>query len=306
MDFDSGNIVRPHRLRPGDAIGIVAPAGPFDQDRFTQGIAVVESMGFAVHIDERIFSRLGYLAGTDRERAAHFNAVVADDRVKAVLCARGGYGTLRMLDEVDYAAVAAAAKPIIGFSDITALHRAVYLRSGLATFHGPMVATLKQSDQASLLRWYQVLTETVAPPLALDAARVLNPGTAQGVLVGGNLATLCHLLGTGLGAGYQGCVVLLEEIGEPLYRIDRMLVQMKMAGVFAGMAGLVLGCFKNCGPQEDIECLIEEIFRGWDIPIVSGVPIGHGLNNWTVPLGITVRLDTSQCQLCFVDPTFQE
>jgi muramoyltetrapeptide carboxypeptidase len=306
MNFDSGHIVRPHQLKSGDTIGIVAPAGPFEEARFSQGIIVIESMGFSVHIDDRIFSRRGYLAGTDMERAAHFNAMVADDNVQALMCARGGYGALRMLDGLNYAAVAAAAKPLIGFSDITALHRAVYLRSGLATFHGPMVVTLAESDEASRRRWYQVLTEPVAPPVTLAAARVLNPGIAEGILVGGNLATLCHLLGTALGSGCRGCIVLLEEIGEPLYRIDRMLVQMKMAGLFEGMAGLVLGCFKNCGPKEDIESLVEEIFRGWDIPIVSGAPIGHGQNNWMVPLGIVVRMDTSQRQLVFIEPTFQE
>jgi muramoyltetrapeptide carboxypeptidase len=306
MNFESDHIMRPHRLKPGDTIGIVAPAGPFEQERFDQGIAVIESMGFCVRLDERIFARRGYLAGADIERAALFNDMVADDDVQALMCARGGYGALRMLGGLDYAAVAAGAKPLIGFSDITALHRAVYLRSGLATFHGPMVVTLAESDEASRRRWYQVLTEPVAPPVTLAAARVLNPGIAQGPLIGGNLATLCHLLGTALGSGYRGCIVLLEEIGEPLYRIDRMLVQMKMAGLFEGMAGLILGCFKECGPKEGIESLVEEIFHGWDIPIVSGVPIGHGQNNWMVPLGIAVRMDTSQHQLVFVEPTFQE
>jgi muramoyltetrapeptide carboxypeptidase len=306
MNFHPNHIIRPKRLRLGDTIGIVAPAGPFEQERFDQGLAAIREMGFATRIDERIYSRTGYLAGADLQRAAQFNAMVADDDVQALMCARGGYGCLRLLDALDYAAIAARAKPFIGFSDVTALHRAIFLRCGLITFHGPMVTTLATSDEETRRAWLAALMETAAPPLDLSGARVLKPGIAQGVLTGGNLTTLCHLTGTWAGAGFKDQILIIEDVGEALYRIDRILTQMMLAGLFDGLAGLVLGTFKNCAPQKQIDALLAEVFDGWNLPIVSGAPVGHGASNWTVPLGATVRLDTSRLTLAFVEPTFEE
>jgi len=306
MSFSPNRIIRARRLKDGETIGIVAPAGPFDQQLFAQGIAIIQSMGFETKTDERIFSRNGYLAGTDSARAAQFMAMVADHQVQAVMSARGGYGTLRIMEVLDYSKIGTASKAFIGFSDMTALHRAIYLRSGLVTFHGPMVTTLARSGETTRLSWYRTLTEPVAPSIDLSSARVLKSGIAQGVLTGGNLATLCHLTGTAIGAGFQGHILLLEDIGEAPYRIDRMLTQMKMAGLFNGMAGLVLGSFEDCGSGDEIDALVLERFKDWPIPIVSGAPIGHGRNNWTVPLGIAAQLDTAKAELVFVEPSFKE
>jgi muramoyltetrapeptide carboxypeptidase len=306
MSFSPNRIARVRRLKAGDTIGIVAPAGPFDRELFAQGIAIIQSMGFETKTDERIFSSSGYLAGTDSARAAQFIAMVADRQVQAVMSARGGYGALRIMQALDYRQIGTAAKAFTGFSDMTALHRAIYLKSGLVTFHGPMVTTLARSDEATRLSWYRALTEPVAPPIDLSRARVLKSGIAQGVLTGGNLATLCHLTGTCFGAGFQGHILLLEDIGEAPYRIDRMLTQMKMAGLFDGLAGLVLGSFEDCGSDEEIDALVLERFQDWSIPIVSGAPIGHGRSNWTVPLGIAARLDTAKGELVFVEPSIEE
>jgi len=306
MRFDPNKIVRPHRLRAGDTIGIVAPAGPFDRDLFEQGRSVIQRMGFAIETDARIFSRQGYLAGTDAQRAAQFNEMVANDKVQAVMSARGGYGAMRMMEALDYEAIRRTAKAFIGFSDMTALHRAISLRSGLVTFHGPMVTTLATCDESSRLSWYRALTEPVAPPMDLGGVRVLKPGVAQGILTGGNLATLCHLTGTSIGTGFQSQILLLEDIGEATYRIDRMLTQMKMAGLFDGLAGVVLGSFEDCGSGDEIDVLVREMFQDRPIPIVAGAPIGHGRMNWTVPLGLSVRLDTAKGVLEFVEPTFEE
>jgi muramoyltetrapeptide carboxypeptidase len=306
MSFNHRRIIRPQRLHAGDTLGIVAPAGPFDQDAFEQGIAVIRNMGFATKSDPRIFSREGYLAGSDVSRAAQVNAMVADTEIKAVICARGGYGSLRILEALDYAAIGASAKAIMGFSDITALHRAVLLRSSLVTLHGPMVTTLPNCDEESLNAWYRALTEPTAPPMDLSHARVLKAGKAEGVLTGGNLATLCHLTGTAWGEDFGGRILLLEEIGEAPYRIDRMLTQMKMAGLFAGLAGLVLGSFENCGFTDEIDALVRELFSDMSFPIVSGIPVGHGRSNWTLPLGVAARLDTAAGELRFIEPTFRE
>ncbi len=306
MRISKNHIIRPHRLKAGDTIGIVAPAGPFDREVFEQGMAAIRRMGFATEIDERIFCRQGYLAGTDAARAAQFNAMVANNKVQAVMAARGGYGALRMLESLDFETIRNRARAFIGFSDMTALHRAIFLRSGLATFHGPMVTTLARCDEDSRLSWYRALTERIAPPIDLAGGRVLKPGVAQGMLTGGNLATLCHLTGTSIGRGFQGQILLLEDIGEATYRIDRMLTQMKMAGLFDGLAGVVLGSFEDCGSGDEIDALVLEVFADRPIPIVAGAPVGHGRVNWTLPLGLSVRLDTGKGVLEFVEPTFEE
>lgn len=306
MRFNLKSVFRPRRLHAGDTIGVVAPAGPFDRELFEQGIAIIHRMGFGTKTDPRIFSREGYLAGTDASRAAQFNAMVTDVQVQAVMCARGGYGALRMLDALDYAAIGSSAKAIIGFSDITALHRAILLRSSMVTLHGPMVTTLPRSDEESLTSWLRALTEPVAPPLDLSQARILKPGRADGVLTGGNLATLCHLTGTSLGTAFRGQILFLEEIGEAPYRIDRMLTQMKMAGLFAGLAGMVLGTFEDCGAMDEIHALVQERFSDAAFPIVSGASVGHGRSNWTLPLGVAVRLDTAAGELRFLEPTYRE
>jgi muramoyltetrapeptide carboxypeptidase len=306
MRFNQKPVVRPRRLHVGDTIGIVAPAGPFDRELFEQGIAMIHRMGFATKTDTRIYSSEGYLAGTDASRAAQFNAMVTDAQVQAIMCARGGYGSLRMLEALNYAAIGSSAKALVGFSDITALHRAIMLRSSLVTLHGPMVTTLPHSDEESRISWYRTLTEPMAQPIDLSHARILKSGRAEGVLAGGNLATLCHLTGTSMGTGFAGHILLLEDIGEAPYRIDRMLTQMKMAGLFAGLAGLVLGSFEDCGSTDEIDALVLERFADLSIPIVSGAGVGHGRSNWTVPLGLAARLDTAADELRFLEPTFKE
>ena len=306
MSISQKNVIYPHSLSKGDTIGIVAPAGPFDRHLFDQGVSIIRGMGFAIRIDEQLFSRNGYLAGADSARTAHFNAMVADDKVRALICARGGYGSLRMLTGLDYEKIRQAAKPVIGFSDITALHRAILLKSGLVTFHGPMVTTLAGIDDDSRNRWYDTLTDPVPAPMKLSGVRVLKPGFARGMLAGGNLATLCHLTGTWVAGSLKGSILLLEDVGEAVYRIDRMLTQLKMADMFEGLTGVVLGEFKNCGPAEQIEDLFMQIFGDRDIPIVSGAPVGHGSRNWTVPMGIQAVMDTDREELRFLLPAVRE
>jgi muramoyltetrapeptide carboxypeptidase len=297
--------IRPRALKPGDTIGVVAPAGPFEKDLFVAGVDAIHGMGFATKIDGGIFMRHGFLAGEDRHRAEHFNAMVADDGVQAIMCARGGYGSLRILDRLDANALFSNPKPLIGFSDITALHQAIRIKIGLITFHGPMVTTLARSNSATVHSWYDTLTGSCDLSQALSASRILKPGAAEGVLTGGNLATLCHMVGTPYGADYSGAILLIEDVGEAPYRIDRMLTQMKMAGTLEGLNGLIVGEFEDCGPQDEIDALIVERFRDMDIPIVSGVPIGHGKDNLTVPLGVKVRLDTQGPALRLLEPVFQ-
>jgi muramoyltetrapeptide carboxypeptidase len=305
MQFISRPVIRPRRLNRGDTIGIVAPSSPFDIARFEQGINLMHDLGFSTRVDDGLFRRRGYLAGSDRHRAEQFNAMVAGDGVQAVMCARGGFGALRILDYLDFDAIRHCAKPIIGFSDVTALHQAIFLKSGLVTFHGPTVTTLARSDTVTVQAWCDALTNPGPAAIDLSGAVFLKPGSARGVVRGGNLATLCHMLGTPYLDDFRGALVLLEDTGEALYRIDRMLSQMKMAGFFDGIAGLLLGGFEHCGAADALNALVLEVFSGRDLPIVAGLDIGHGMCNITIPMGLTARLDSDGRVLDFFTSAFE-
>lgn len=306
MTINSKHVIVPKALNAGDTIGIIAPAGPFDERLFDEGIAMIHQMGFATKMDEGIYERRGYLAGDDVHRAEQFNAMVADSEVQAVMCARGGYGVLRILDQLDFNLLSDHAKPLVGFSDITALHRAIQLKTGLITFHGPMVTTVARSNPTTQLAWSETLKGNCDVSSVLPKLRILRDGVAEGVLAGGNLATLCHLVGTPYSADYSGSILLIEDVGEAPYRIDRMLTQMKMAGVLCGLSGLIIGTFENCGSADEIDALVMERFQDVDIPIMSGMPVGHGKDNMTVPLGAKIRLDTQGPEITFLEPVFQE
>ena len=296
--------IRPRRLRVGQTIGIVAPSGSFDLNLFEQGIKIIERSGFSAKFDNRIFAAHKYFAGSDSERAAVLNEMISDEQVHAIMCARGGYGALRILSKVDYDNITNSAKPFIGFSDITALHRAIWLKCGLVTFHGPVVTTLARCDKTSLSCWYRTLTEPITPTIDLSNTRILKPGKAVGIITGGNLTTLCHLTGTLFGSGYNANLLLIEDVGEAPYRVDRMLTHMKMAGLFEGVSAVLIGSFETCGEPQFIDRLILEIFENMQIPIISGFPAGHREPNWTLPMGVCAHLDTEKKELVFIEPTF--
>ncbi len=292
--------VRPGRLSAGDTIGIVAPASPFDKASFQNGIDAIHSMGFATKIDPRAYHGVGYLAGEDAQRADQVNAMFGDDDVQAVMCARGGYGSLRILERLDYKLMAVHPKPLIGFSDITALHQAAYQKCRLATFHGPTVTTLGKSDEATRRSWLDALTQKNTATVAIAQESFLKTGTAQGILVGGNLTVLSHLIGTPYWISLKDKLLVIEDVGEAAYRIDRMLFQMKMAGLLDGLAGLVMGNFERCGDPASIQHVAKALLQGMDIPIAVGLPVGHGDTNLTLILGAPARLDSDAGELAFL------
>ncbi len=291
-------------LKQNDTFGIVAPAGSFDRKPFDSGVRILHKMGFNTRVDERIFNHSGYLAGTDDQRADQFEQMINDDQVDAIICARGGFGCLRILPHLDFDCMRRKAKPLVGFSDITALHQAMYKRAGLVTFHGPTVTTLARADEASWQSMLHVMTQPHPLRLDLSQASIVQEGVASGVFLGGNLTTLSHLIGTPYMADLAGCLLLLEDTGEKPYRIDRMLTHLRMAGCLDTLAGLVLGTFDDCGAMAEIEALVLHHFGGYQIPIVSEVSIGHGHCNLTVPLGLTAELDTYQGTLVFAESAF--
>jgi len=294
--------VRPPRLKPGDTIGIVAPAGPFDSDKFMIGKAVLESMGFQTVYDESIFQNHGFLAGTDFQRADQVNRLFADPTVQAILCARGGYGSLRILPLLDFKSIQTHPKIFLGFSDISALLAMLYDRCGLITFHGPVVTTLANATDETISAMKTALTSGIALELIPENGRAIKPGVSSGCVTGGNLTTLCHLVGTPFAPHFDGKILLLEDVGEMPYRIDRMLTQMKLAGCFNGIAGLILGTFKECGQLNEIVEIFNDIFENADIPILAGFDMGHGEHNLIIPMGLGATLDTDKKRLQFHEP----
>lgn len=293
---------RPPRLKPGDTIGIVAPAGAFDQEIFAQGLCALQSMGFLTRVPEEIFDKTGYLAGSDAQRARLLNQLFEDPYVQAIVCARGGFGCLRILPLIDFDIISAHPKVFVGFSDITALLSAITGRSGLVTFHGPMVTPLATAPE--LTRRSLTAAIASATPLKISPAAgiVLQAGRAKAPVIGGNLNTLCHLLGTPFETEYKNHILLLEDRGEAPYRIDRMLSQMKLAGCFEDIAGIILGSFDDCGNLDDIYRIFKDCFQDIQIPILAGFDVGHGKQNLTIPIGMTATLDTDQQLLSFTQP----
>lgn len=281
----------PLGLKPGDCIGIVAPASPFEESAFHVGIGILESMGFRVRFPEGIFVRSGYLAGSDADRAAQVNAAFQDSDIQAIVCARGGYGSLQILPNLDYEAIRRHPKLVMGFSDITALLCALYHRSGLVSCHGPVVTSLKNADPKTLESVFRMLTLNELPEIELVSGTVLSPGKASGPVICGNLTTLCHLIGTPFQPKLNGHILIVEDTGEKPYRIDRMLTQMKFAGVFEGLCGLGIGSFENCGETDELFEIIVRIFNPIHIPILAGFEIGHVPGNIAVPFGFQAVLD---------------
>lgn len=289
----------PSMLKPGDTIGIAAPASPFDKDKFKKGISVLKSLGFNVRIPEEIYSVTGYLAGDDNQRASIINDLFSDKKIKAVFFARGGFGSMKLLPLLDYRAISNNPKTLIGYSDISALLAAVYKKCGIVSFHGPMVTTLGTATQKTVRAMLTVLTSQSDIKIKTNRAVVLTPGKVSATLLGGNLSTLCHLTGTPYFPSLKDCILFIEDRGEALYRIDRMLTHMKLAGCFSGLAGLVIGSFTECGPVKKVYKLIQDLFKGYDIPVLAGLEAGHGKENITIPFGLKADLDTESKIISF-------
>lgn len=292
----------PVSLQSGDRVGIVAPASPFERDRFYRGIEVLGQMGYSPVFNETVFRRNGYFAGTSGERAREIQAFFAAPDIKALWCARGGYGSLRLLPELDYPAISQQPKIFIGCSDVTALLTTMHARCGMVTFHGPMVNSLAEAD-ADTIEGVRAAVSGMHPVrLQARQGQVIRPGRASGPVIGGNLATLCHLLATPYAPDFRGCILFIEDTKEKPYRIDRMLTQMDYAGCFEEIRALAAGSFRDCGPPGAVARVFEELFAGRDFPVVTGFPAGHGHPNMTLPIGADATLDSASMSLTYDGP----
>lgn len=276
-------------------MALVAPAGPLrgeaDLDR---AVGNARALGFDPLAGPHALERRGYFAGDDAARLADLNRALADDAVDAVWCLRGGYGAMRILDGVDYDALRRRPKPILGYSDITALHAAAGRRAGVATYHGPTArAELSDFSRRSLER---ALAQDGDPGGTADDARTLRPGRARGVLAGGNLALLAALAGTPYAPRYEGAILVLEDVNEAVYRVDRMLRQLLLAGALRGVRAIAFGQCTDCPVESDdgartLDEVVAEAAAILGVPGVVGLPVGHVADQWTLPLGAIAELD---------------
>ena len=289
--------IKPKTLRKGDLIGVIAAAGPVTPAEIEPGVALLESRGYRVRLSEALYEKKGYLAGEDSIRLAELERMFGDEEVKAVICARGGYGTLRLLERLDFKLIRSYPKIFMGFSDITALLWAFYKKTGLITFHGPMVKSLG-SDQARNLESFENLMTAQSPlQLKLDQGTVIRPGKVSGTLLGGNLSLISHMIGTAFMPELKGTLLFLEDTNEALYRIDRYLSHLRLSGLLDDLAGIILGRFEGCEEVDQLPDLFAERLAGLGIPVCSGLPVGHGAENLALPLGIQATLDTGRMTL---------
>ncbi|MFF8841506.1 LD-carboxypeptidase [Streptomyces sp. NPDC015127] len=303
-------MTRPHRLAPGARVAVVAPSGPVPGDRLDAGLDILRGWGLDPVVMPHVrdtHARLGYLAGSDEARARDLTEAWCDPSVSAVICARGGYGVQRMVDLVDWAAMRAAGpKVFVGYSDVTALHEAFAVRMGLATLHGPMtgaVTFLKDARTQESLRATLFEPESVRTVEGLPEARTMVPGKASGVTLGGCLALLAADVGTPHARpSARGGLLLLEDVGEEDYRIDRMLTQLLRSGWLAGVAGVLLGSWAECGPYEQVRAVLLDRLGDLGVPVVEEFGFGHGETGLTVPLGVRATLDADARTLTLVEP----
>lgn len=299
------SVLKPPRLQPGARIAVIAPAGPVTGERLTRlerGIDYLRRRGFQVIEGRSLRRQTGYTAGSDDERLADLNNMLHNAQVDAIFCARGGYGLSRILDKIDYRAVRRRPKILVGYSDVTALQMALFRRTGLVTFAGPMAAAdlgtqMPETTESSL---WQMLTGAVAHPV-VDELKIVAPGIAEGRLLGGCLSVLVTLLGTRFMPNLDGAVLVAEDIGEPLYKIDRYFCQLKNAGLLRRLKGVILGQFTGLKDSPgDLHAVVAGFFQG-DVPIVAGLPFGHEPLKMTIPYGVRVRLDADAGALHFLE-----
>ena len=311
--------VRPARLRPGDTVGLIDPASaiwePLNVEIVAESLA---ALGFKTKRGANLLARHGYFAGTDEQRAADLNAMFADPQVRAIHCVRGGWGCARLLPLLDWPMIARNPKILLGYSDITALLLSLHAKTGLVTFHGPVgtsqwnpfnVGFMKRVLQEGEAVTFENLKEIKEDDLTVVENRVqtLRPGTARGRLLGGNLTVLTSLVGSGYLPDWDGCILFIEDVEEAPYRIDRMLTQLRLAGILGKARAVIWGNCTKCSPGEGFGSLtVTDVLRDHllplGVPVWSGAMIGHIEKQFTLPVGIEVEADATAGTLRMLQP----
>ena len=287
--------ILPKALRPGDAVAVVAPSGPISPEKLEVGLDFLRSWKLEPVVFPHVLDRAGYLAGSDEDRLADLTAAFSDPGIAGIFCARGGYGTMRFLPRLDVDLIEAHPKVFVGFSDITVLQMIFRNRAALPTFSAPMIAgtQIAHITEGEKEHYHRLLFEPKYRGLLPGRGRALKPGKARGLLFGGNLTMLIHLAAIGELPDLRDAILLIEDVNEPPYRIDRALTTLKLAGKLAGVRGILAGQFVGVDPTESGRILLD-ILGGLSVPIIGDFPIGHGERNVAVPFGIPVEIDAAK------------
>ena len=286
-------MILPPPLQPGDLLRVIAPSGALREfEAFNQGIEIWKAHGYRVEISNNLDDRHGYLAGTDAHRRQHLAAAWHDPECRGILCARGGFGSTRILEDWTWQQNTADPKWLIGFSDVTALLWSLY-NAGICSLHGPVLTTLADEPESSIGRLFDIVEGRPIPPLK---GQGWGGGTVTGALLPGNLTVATHLLGTPLLPHLDGVILALEDVTEAPYRIDRMLTQWRLSGLLSKVRGIALGGFTKCEappnvPSLTIEEVLQDRLSDLNIPIVSDLPFGHDSPNAALPVGVMATLD---------------
>ena len=312
----------PPGLKPGDLIGIVSPASPpFGEKvkQYDQGKKYLLQQGYRIIEGEHVLSEYGYLAGSDEQRLHDLNSMLTNPEVRAIIFSRGGYGTPRLLRKVRYDAIESDPKIIVGYSDITSLQLAILAKTGLITFSGPMVAVEMGSgmDPLTEKHLWQMLCQPGLHRLPAqefeENVPIYRHGAAEGALIGGCLSLVNPLIGTDFLPDFDGAVLLLEDIGEDIYQIDRYFAHLRNAGLLDRINGIVLGQFIDCKADEEDtfpSLTLEQVIRDYtdelDIPVMANFPYGHGMRKFTLPIGARVRMDTKNKSIELLEPVIRD
>ncbi len=316
------NKLLPPRLKKGDTIGIVSPSSAiFETEPYEIAVETFEAMGLKVKLGEFVHNRYGHLAGTDEERAGELNAMFRDPNIHAIIALRGGSGAARILDKLDYEAIAANPKIFIGYSDITALHMAIYTKTGLVTFHAPLAVSTWNSFNYPIFRKILFDGEAFlfknpsekgsALTVTRNRIRTIHPGVATGELLGGNLSVLTGIMGSPyFPSQWNKKILYLEDVGEQIYAVDRMMTQLQLGGVLENISGFVFGKCTDCKPgggygSLTLEEVIDHYIKPLKIPAYTGAMIGHIDDNSTIPNGLEARIDANKGTIQMLGPAVQ-
>lgn len=314
----SSSTLKPPRLKAGDTVGLVNPAGAtFHPEDVVIARESLAALGLKIKAGEHLLDRYGYLAGSDRDRAADVNRMFADSQVKAVLTLRGGWGCNRLLELLDYQLIAKNPKILMGYSDITSLLLALNAKTGLVTFHGPVgisswnkystgfVEKLLFNAEAFSMENPKEIGDHLAQ--VKDRVLTIHGGKARGKLLGGNLTVLTAMVGSDYLPDFKDNILFLEEVGEDIYRVDRMLTQLKLAGILDQLSGFVFGKCSDCGPGKGygsltLQEVLDDHIKPLGIPAWYGSMIGHIENKFTIPLGIEAEIDADKGRISLLEP----
>ena len=302
---------KPRHIEPGDTVGIVAPSSPITKEQVETGLRMLEERGYKVVLGEHLWEREGYLAGPDEHRAEDVQRMFADPTVKAIICARGGFGATRMMDYLDLEVIAENPKVLMGFSDVTFLHLAAQAEADLVSFYGPMLITFSVERPPWVAeQWFRAMeTPAPLPPLPVEGkATTIVGGKAEGIVLGGCLSLVASSIGTPWEIDPTESLLILEDVDVPQHRVDGTFQQLKQCGLLAAVEGFVVGEMTRSNEKSEasigdkpVEEIVAGHLQGRGVPAVVGLPLGHVPTPLTLPMGITARLDADKGTLTYLE-----